>query len=275
MQALAKYRSDTILALLFVESILLSLVVENKGLFWVLFLASTVTVFLYCLMFLNIQLKNFKEDKKRDDILLIVVMTAMFNANITVFQNRLFLALLFILYFVGLRHLVRIFEKDAMGQVQKNALNLSVLFTIFLGANLITNVSIILQKELSDFVALPANLLLFGFVYVLSNYNFIKNKASKKWARTYSLVLALILTETSLISGFYLERYPSIYKVESTSSMAIVTLPLFLVVIYYLAYGLMIHKLGKNITSRVLLEYLSVSVIIMATLFITIRWFAG
>lgn len=275
MQALAKYRSDTILALLFVESILLSLVVENKGLFWTLFAASTITVFLYSIMFLNIPLKKFREDKKRDDILLIVVMTAMFNANITVFQNRLFLALLFIVYFVGLRYLIRIFKKEAVGQVQKNALNLSVLFTIFLGANLITNVSIILQKELSDFMTLPTNLLLFAFVYALSNYNFIKNKVSKRWARTYSLVLALVLTETSLVAGFYLERYPSIYRVESTSSMAIVTLPLFLVVIYYLVYGLMIHKLGKNITSRVLLEYLSVSTIIVATLFITIRWFAG
>lgn len=275
MQALAKYRSDTILALLFVESILLSLVVENKGLFWTLFAASTITVFLYSIMFLNIPLKKFREDKKRDDILLIVVMTAMFNANITVFQNRLFLALLFIVYFVALRYLIRIFKKETVGQVQKNALNLSVLFTIFLGANLITNVSIILQKELSDFMTLPTNLLLFAFVYALSNYNFIKNKVSKRWARTYSLVLALVLTETSLVAGFYLERYPSIYRVESTSSMAIVTLPLFLVVIYYLVYGLMIHKLGKNITSRVLLEYLSVSTIIVATLFITIRWFAG
>jgi hypothetical protein len=275
MQALAKYKSDTILALLFIESILLSLVVESKGLFWFLFAVSVITVFLYCLLFLNISIKKFLENKKRNDIFLIVLMTALFNANIAVFQNRIFLSVLFILYFLGIRYLIRFFDKGSMGQVQKNALNLSVLFTIFLGANLITNVVIILQKGVSDFVVLPINLLLFGFIYLLSYYHLIKNKAGKKWTRIYSLALAFILTETSLLAGFYLERYPTIYKVESMSDMAIVTLPLFLIVIYYLLYGLMIHKIEKRLTLRVLLEYLSVSIIITLTLFVTIRWFAG
>lgn len=275
MNLLEKNRSEIILGLLFIESLFLSLVLANKLFFWMLFFLSVITVFFYALLILNIPVKKFMEHEKRDDVFLVLAMTIMLNANISVFQNRLFLALILVAYYLGLRVLVNSFKKNAASQFQKNILNLSVLFTIFLGSNLIINISVIGQKEIGEFVLVPLNLLLFAAIYLLSYYNFIKNKITAKWAKSYSLVLAFILTETSLLSSFYLERYPSIYKVESTTSMSIVTLPLFLIVIYYLVYGLMLHKLENRFTTKVIIEYLSVFSVIIITLFITIKWFAS
>ena len=54
MSFLAKNKSDVILGLLFIESILLSLVLENKGLFWFIFIVSAITIFLYSIMVLDI-----------------------------------------------------------------------------------------------------------------------------------------------------------------------------------------------------------------------------
>lgn len=275
MSFLAKNKSDVILGLLFIESILLSLVLENKGLFWLIFIISAITVFLYSTMVLEIPIKHLRESDKRDDVIFILVMTVLINANIMIFPNRLILSIIFLLYYSGLRYLLSIFKKDAVGQIQKNALNLSALFVIFLGINFNANISIIVEKSTGGFVVLPATVLIFVSIYLIAYYNFIKNRVAKKWAYTYSLSLALILSETALLAGFYLEKYPSIYKAESTSNMSIVTLPLFLVVIYYMLYGLMIHKLEKRLIPRVLMEYIGISTVIIATLFITIKWFAG
>lgn len=275
MEIFKKNKPDLILAFLYVESILLSLILENKGFFWLIFVLSSITVFFYCIIFLKIDVKKFLENEKKYDVFLVVVMTAMFNANVMVFSNRLVLAVLFLGYYLGLRYLMGMFRKGLVNQIQKNALNLSVLFTVFLGSNLLTNIAIAVEKETGEIIVVLVNVALFTFVYLISFYNFTKNKVAKKWVKTYSVVLALILSETSLIAGFYLERYPSIYKVESTSNMSIVTLPLFLVIIYYMLYGLMIHKVEKRLTSRVLMEYVGISAVIMLTLFITIRWFGG
>lgn len=275
MSFLAKNKSDVILGLLYIESILLSLVLENKGLFWLIFAIAAITVFLYSVMVLDIQIKKFWENGKRDDVVFVIVMTALINASITVFPNRLILSVIFLIYYTGLRYLIRMFKKGAMSQIQKNAINLSALFVVFLGANFNTNIAIIAEKGIGGFAVLPAVMLLFASVYLIARYNFSKNKVSKKWARAYSLVLALILSETALLAGFYLERYPSIYKTENAANMSIVTLPLFLVVIYYMLYGLMMHKLEKRLLPRVLMEYIGVSAVIMVTLFITIKWFGG
>ncbi len=275
MDVFKKNKSDLILAFLYVESLLLSLILENKGFFWLIFVLSSVTVFFYCIMSLRIDIKKFLESDKKYDVFLVVAMTAMFNANVMVFSNRLVLAIIFLGYYLGLRYLVGMFKKGPVNQIQKNALNLSILFTVFLGSNLLTNITIALQKETGDIIVVLANAALFAAIYFISYYNFIKNKVAKKWVKAYSVILALILSETSLIAGFYLERYPSIYKVESTTNMSIVTLPLFLVIIYYMLYGLMIHKVENRLTSRVLMEYIGISAIIMATLFVTIRWFGG
>lgn len=273
MNLLKKNKSDLLLAFLFLESVLLSMMLDSKGFFWMLFIASSITMFFYAILFLELPIKKFLDNDKKYDVFLVVVMTAMFNANVMVFSNRLVLAISFAIYYVGLRALMGMFKKGLVNQVQKNALNLSVLLTVFLGSNLLTNITIAVEKALGEFVILPATAILFAFIYLISYYNFIKNRISKKWARLYSVVLSIILSETALIAGFYLERYPSIYKVESTSNMSIVTLPLFLVVIYYMIYGLMIHKLEKRLTSRILMEYVGISVVITLTLFITIRWF--
>jgi len=273
MNFLTKNKSDLLLAFLFLESILLSMMLDSKGFFWMLFIASSITMFFYAIFFLELPIKKFLDNEKKYDVFLVVVMTAMFNANVMVFSNRLVLGIIFAVYYAGLRGLMGMFKKGFVNQAHKNALNLSVLLTVFLGSNLLTNITIAVEKALGEVVILPATIILFAFVYLISYYNLIKNKVAKKWAKGYSLVLSLILSETALISGFYLERYPSIYKVESTSNMAIVTLPLFLVVIYYMIYGLMIHKLEKRLTSRVLMEYVGIAVVITLTLFITIRWF--
>lgn len=275
MKAIARNKSDLILAFLYIESILLSLITENKGFFWMLFLLSTVTVFFYCLLFLEIHWKRILESEKRYDVALVVAMTVMFNANVMVFANRLLLGIIFFVYYLGVRYLMEMFKKGQVNQMQKNALNLSAIFIIFLGSNLLTNIAIAAQKGVGEIVVPIVNAMTFAFIYLISYYNFTKNKVAKKWTRAYSLVLALILTETAILSGFYLERYPTIYKAEGVSNMSIVTLPLFLVVIYYLVYGLMIHKLEKRMTPRVLMEYIGISVVIILTLFITIRWFAG
>ncbi len=270
-----KYRSDVILGLLYIESMLLTLVLANKLYFWLLFILSFITVFLYMLMFFGIELKKFLEYKKRDDILFILFITAFMNANIAVFGNHFILALVFLAYFLGLRYLAGMFKKGSMNQIQKNALNLSVLLAVFLGTNILVNLEIILQKYFGDFAVLTGGLSIFAFIYLLSFYNFAKNRITKKWTKAYSTVLAFLITEISLAASFYLERYPSIYKVENTTSLSIVTLPLFTIVIYYLVYGLMIHKLEERFTSRVIIEYLSVSSVIFFTLFVTIRWFGS
>ncbi len=274
MSFLAKNKSDAILGLLFMESILLSLVLENKGLFWLIFIASTVTVFLYSIMVLDVQIKKFWGNGRRNDIIFIITMTALMNANIMIFPNRIILAIIFAAYYAGLRYLIWMFKKETVTQIQKNAINLAALLAVFLGTNFNANIAIIAEKSMGGFVVLPATALLFAPIYLIAYYNFIKNRVAKKWTHVYSLVLALILSETALLAGFYLERYPSIYKTENASSMSIVTLPLFLVVIYYMLYGLMIHKLEKRLVPRVLMEYVGISVVIMATLFITIKWFA-
>lgn len=274
MKISARNKSDLVLAFLYIESILLSLIIENRGFFWLLFLLSTVTVFFYSIILLEIHWKKVLESEKKYDVAIVVAMTAMLNANVMVFANRLILGIILLAYYIGLRYLMGMFKKPAVGQIQKNALNLSVLFIIFLGSNLLTNIAIVLEKGLGEVMVALANIVMFVFIYLISYYNFTKNRVAKKWARAYSVVLALILSEASLLAGFYLERYPSIYKVESTSNMSIVTLPLFLVVIYYMVYGLMIHKLEKRLSSRVLMEYIGISVVILITLFITIRWFA-
>jgi hypothetical protein len=274
MSFLAKNKSDVILGLLFIESVLLSLVLENKGLFWAIFVVSTITVFLYSIMVLDIHVKKFLESDKRDDVIFIIIMTALMNANITVFPNRIILGVIFIAYYIGLRYLIWMFERRTVSQTQKNALNLSVLLIVFLGANFNANIAMIAEKSIGGFVVLPATLLIFIPTYLVTYYNFTKNRVSKKWTRVYSLVMAFILSETAILAGFYLERYPSIYKVESVSNMSIVTLPLFLVVIYYMLHGLMIHKLEKRLAPRLLMEYIGISAVIMATLFVTIKWFA-
>jgi len=272
MKNLKKNKSDLVLVFLYIESMLLSLIVENKGFFWALFILSTVTVFLYCLLFLEIHWKKVLESDKRYDVALVVVMTALFNANVMVFANRLVLAILFFIYYLGLRYLVGMFKKGAVVQTQKNAINLAVLFTVFLGANANANVSVILEKSIGSFVMILSTAIIFVSIYLISYYSFLKNKVAKKWTHAYSIVLALILSEAAIVSGFYLEKYPSIYKTESISDMSIVTLPLFLVVIYYLVYGLMIHKVEKRITTRVLMEYLGISLVIFITLFVTIMF---
>lgn len=274
MKIPAGNKSDLVLAFLYVESILLSLIIENRGFFWLLFAFSTITVFFYSIIFLEIHWKKILESEKKYDVTIVVVMTAMLNANVMVFANRLILGVILLAYYVGLRYLMGMFKSSTVSQMQKNALNLSVLFTIFLGSNLLTNITIILEKGVGGIAVALSNVVMFAFLYLISYYNFAKNRVPKKWARVYSAVIALILSEASLLAGFYLERYPSIYKVESTSNMAIVTLPLFLVVIYYMLYGLMIHKLEKRLASRVLMEYVGISAVILITLFITIRWFA-
>lgn len=275
MGYLAKNKSDFILVLLFVESILLSLVLENKGLFWFLFVVSSMTVFLYSIMVLKVQLKGFWSHEKRNDILFILAMTSLLNANIMIFPNRIILSVIFLGYYAGLRYLIWMFKNNKTSQIQRNSLNLATLVVIFLGTNFNANIGIILEKIIGGIIVLPLTLLLFASIYLVAYYAFTKNAVKKLWAHTYSLVLALILSETALLAGFYLERYPSIYRGESSSNMSIVTLPLFLIVIYYMLYGLMIHKVQNRLNPRLLLEYLGISSIIMATLFITIKWFAS
>src|SRR3990167_9800502 len=192
MSFLAKNKSDVILGLLIIESILLSLVLESKGLFWMIFIVSATTVFLYSIMVLDVRVKKFWESDKRDDVIFILVMTALINANITMFPNRLILSVIFLAYYAGLRYLIWMFEKGTVSQIQKNALNLSALFVIFLGTNLNANIAMIAEKSIGGIVVLPATLLLFASIYLIAYYNFIKNRVSKKWARAYSLVLALI-----------------------------------------------------------------------------------
>lgn len=275
MSFLAQNKSDVILGLLFVESILLSLVLENRGLFWLIFIVSATTVFFYSIMVLSVQVKKIWGSDKRDDVIFILAMTALLNANITVFPNRLILGIILVAYYAGLRYLIWMLRKETAGQIQKNALNLSALFIVFLGANLNANIAMIAEKSIGGFAVVLANALLFVSVYLLARYSFVKNRIAKKWARAYSLVLALVLSETALLSGFYLERYPSIYKTENVSDMSIATLPLFLVVIYYMLYGLMMHKLEKRMAPRILMEYIGISAVIMVTLFVTIKWFVG
>ena len=275
MGLITKNKSDFLLILLFAESILLSLVLESKGMFWFLFVVAAATVFFYSVMVLKVQIKDFWSSGSRDDILFIVAMTTLLNANIMIFPNRIVLSAIFLGYYVGLRYLIWTLSKERVSQVQKNALNLSGLFLIFLGSNFNANIGIILEKSLGGVVLLPLTALLFVSIYLVSFYTLTKNSVKKVWVRTYSLTLSLILSETALLAGFYLERYPSIYRTENASNMSIVTLPLFLIVIYYMLYGLMIHKVQKRINPRLLMEYIGISTVIMATLFITIKWFAG
>ncbi len=274
-EQLEKIRSDIILGLLFIESILLTLVVGNKLYFWLLYLLSFVSVFLYCLIVLDVPVKGFLKNTKRNDVVFIVSLAAIFNANAAIFNNRLVLALVFIGFYSGLRFLVKTFKANTATQIQRNGFNLAVLFIVFLGSNLIANLEIIAEKTFGEFAILPFNILIFALVQMATYYNFMKNRVAKRVARVYSVALALLLTETSLIAGFYIEKYPNLYKAENSANLSIVTLPLFLITIYYLTYGLMIHKIQKKFTAKVIIEYLSVSSVIFFTLFITIKWFGS
>lgn len=274
MKLIEKNRSDIILALLFIESVFLSFAMGNRGLFWFIFIVSAVTVFLYGLLVLNIPVKTFLQENKKNDVLLIVFMTAMFNANVVVFQNRIILAIVFAVYYVGLRFLVRMFKDGPINQIQKNALNLSVFITVFLGSNFIFTFLISLEKGTNNIILIPINIILFFFIYLISYYSFTKNRVATKWSRTYSLVLALVTSEVSMLTGFYLQKYPTFYKTENISNVAITTAPLFIIVTYYCIYGLMIHKLEKNFYPRVIFEYVGTATIIILTLLVTIKWSA-
>ncbi len=273
MKLIEKNKPDILIGFLFIESLLLSLLVTNMSSFWVLYVFSILTVVFYLILKLGISPKELLEDKRKYDVFAAVMMTAMLNANISVLSNRLILIVILVAYYLGFRFVVGTFEKESLNQIEKNALNLSVLLTIFLGGNLITNLAIIVEKG-TGFVVLAGSVLLFMFVYLLSFYNFVKNKVAKKWAKVYAVVLALVLSEISLLSGFYLEKYPNLYKSDSASGIAITTASLFMVVIYYMLYGLLIHKVEKRLYPKLILEYLAISGVIIVTLFITIKWFA-
>lgn len=272
MELIEKNKSEILLGFLFIESLLLSLLVGSAGTFWALFAISVATAFFYVILKFNVHPARVLADEHRYDIFLVVVMTAMLNANISIISNRIILLAILLAYFYGLRYLIGTFIKGTLNQVQRNSLNLAVLLTIFLGGNLITNLSMILERNIGGLAAFPSSALLFMLVYLLSFYNFVKSKVARKRAKVYAAVLALILSEVALLSGFYLEKYPNIYNSENAGNIAIATAPLFMVVIYYLLYGLLIHKVEKRIYPKLILEYIGVASVIIITLFITIKW---
>jgi len=275
MELLSKNKSDILLALLFIESVVLSSVVESTSIFWFFFIASGLTVIAYVFSEFDISIKSLPGSSHRNDALLIFFMTMVLNANIAIFLNRIVALVIFALYYLVVRYLLEALKGNIKNQIQKNALNLAVLITIFLSTNIFTNMHIVLEKKIGGLSILLLCLATFSTVYFLSYYSFVKNNIVIKWARVYSYVLAVVLTEVLLIASFYIESYPSLYGGDGVASLSITTTSLFLTVFFYSLYGLMMHKVNKKFHPKIILEYISISIVIILTLFLTIKWFVA
>lgn len=275
MELLVKNKSDIFLALLFIESVVLASVVGSTGVFWFFFMVSVLTVFAYVFSEFDIRLKSFIENNHRNDALLIAFMTVVLNANVAIFLNRVIALVIFASYYLGVRYLSKSLKGQLKNQIQKNALNLSVLITIFLSSNIFTNMHIVLEKKIGGASLLLLSLATFSMVLLISYYSFIKNNIAIKWARVYSYTLALVLTEVLLVSSLYIESYPSLYGGDGMANLSITTTSLFLTVFFYSLYGLMMHKANQKFHPKIILEYVSISAVIIVTLFLTIKWFVS
>lgn len=270
-----QHKLDIYLALLFTESVALLSVTGKIGFFWFIFILLLLTSFLYSLAGFNSTVKSVFKSDYRYDIAFVTFMTIVLNANITVLTNKFISIIIFAVYYIGIRYFTKIRSGETKTRIQKNILNLFVLLCVFLGSNIFTNLYIAAGKSSEMLAVLIMPFLILGMVFALSYYSFVRNNIAVKWSKVYSWVLAIILTEIFLVSGFYIEEYPSLYRMEDGGGFSITTTALFMTVIYYSLYGLMIHKIDKKFHPKTILEYISISVIIITTLFLTIKWFGG
>jgi hypothetical protein len=111
-------------------------------------------------------------------------------------------------------------------------------------------------------------LLVYFFTYFLS----WENGALNSRYRLYGLVSALLCGELAWITSIWVVNYPVI-GVEEKASLGGTPLPAILItIVYYFLWGLLYHKLEKNLTRKVLVEYLSFGALFLAILLSTAKW---
>lgn len=109
--------------------------------------------------------------------------------------------------------------------------------------------------------------LVFVSVFIISEFLFEVQGFEK--SLLYSLVIAFGITQIVWLSSYWLVNYPESEKAENIG----VPMPAILAtVFYYLSWGLAHHRLEGTLSKKILWEYLFISMIFVAILFMTTSW---
>lgn len=107
----------------------------------------------------------------------------------------------------------------------------------------------------------------FIFPFIISEFLFEIHGIEK--SLLYSLVLSLGISQIVWISSFWLVSYP---QSERITNLGVPLPAIIATVFYYLFWGLSQHRLDETLTKRVLWEYILISVVFVAILFLTTQW---
>lgn len=182
------------------------------------------------------------------------------------------LALLLNYYiFVSLRRVKNLGERASI--FFRNVLIATSFLTLFMSLSTLFRILMLAGSTgLESWARVLVVVSVFGIVYFLTYFLSWENGALDSRYRLYGLVCALLCSELAWVSSIWIVNYPVI-GTEEKASLGGTPLPAIMItIVYYFLWGLIYHKLEKNLTRKVLVEYLSFTAIFIAILLVTARW---
>lgn len=164
---------------------------------------------------------------------------------------------------------------DRAAVLHRNILIVISFMSVFLGSTTIFRLFMLFSTSSNRFIYQS---LLVGFIFILfylvSNFLTWENGADDDIIklRPYNVVNSLLGAEVAWISSLWIVNYPVI-AVQEKANLGGTPLPaILLTIVFYFLWGIIFHKLDRNLTRRVLTEYIFVAVLFIAVLLVTARW---
>ena len=189
--------------------------------------------------------------------------------------GRLLLSTLVILanyyLFISLKKVKNLSERAAI--FYRNILILVSFFTVFMSSSMLFRILMsISDKQIILYTRLGLVAAIFILIYFIMYFLTWEKGALESRYRTYALVVAFLCTEIAWISSVWSINYPVIGNSEKATLGGTPIGSIVVTITYYFLWGVISHKLDKNLSKKVLSEYLVFTLVFFVILFVTAKW---
>lgn len=251
--------------ILFVEFLLLYNFISK---FWIFFAFILITLIFGVIKILELKVNKETILKNIHFFILPIMYFLGVIFFLPVIQNKFIQTVLLAVYslsnlflYEGIRKLKSYRDRPLI--ISRNIVSMIGLVVVFLLITDITNAI--------TFYNLPIYfmmILIFISVWLVTYFLYWQYRDIEKDSLIYISLISFVVMELSWASSFWITSYPSyIIGTLGVPVFAIISL-----IVYYCFWGIAHHKIENNLTKKVLLEYLMISISIIAIILLTTNW---
>ncbi|MDD5693285.1 MAG: hypothetical protein PHU86_02350 [Patescibacteria group bacterium] len=111
-----------------------------------------------------------------------------------------------------------------------------------------------------------------GVFYLVSYFLAWENGIDLKKYWPYNLVTSLMAAEVAWVSSIWIVNYPTFSSYEKANLGGTPLPAVILVITFYFIWGVISHKASRTLTKNVMFEYILLTIIFLAVLFLSTKW---